>query len=100
MRRQYPIVLTRTGLRLTGDFNRVQDLLTNTLHDDPQVASRRSFLLSSGGLLGPAWLAAQWPAITAAAHSLGARVPCGGIYRAVRQAERSLTVRRLLPKPG
>ncbi len=30
--------------------------------------SRRSFLLSSGGLLSSVWIAAQWPAITAAAH--------------------------------
>jgi gluconate 2-dehydrogenase gamma chain len=30
--------------------------------------SRRSFLLSSGGLLTGAWIAAHWPAIAAAAH--------------------------------
>jgi hypothetical protein len=30
--------------------------------------SRRSFLLSSGGLLSSAWIATQWPGITAAAH--------------------------------
>jgi hypothetical protein len=30
--------------------------------------SRRSFLRSSGGLLSSVWIAAQWPAITAAAH--------------------------------
>jgi hypothetical protein len=30
--------------------------------------SRRSFLLSSGGWLSSAWVAAQWPAIAAAAH--------------------------------
>ncbi|MEP6547449.1 MAG: gluconate 2-dehydrogenase subunit 3 family protein [Gammaproteobacteria bacterium] len=33
-----------------------------------QDNSRRSFLLSSGGLLSSVWVAAQWPAITAAAH--------------------------------
>lgn len=36
--------------------------------DDNHGASRRSFLLSTGGLLGSAWLGAQWPAISAAAH--------------------------------
>lgn len=36
--------------------------------DDDHDKSRRSFLLSSGGLLSGAWIAAQWPAITAAAH--------------------------------
>jgi hypothetical protein len=35
---------------------------------DDHDNSRRSFLLSSGGLLSSAWIAAQWPAITAAAH--------------------------------
>jgi Gluconate 2-dehydrogenase subunit 3 len=30
--------------------------------------SRRAFLQSSGGWLGSAWIAAQWPAIAAAAH--------------------------------
>jgi Gluconate 2-dehydrogenase subunit 3 len=30
--------------------------------------SRRSFLLASGGWLGGAWIASQWPAIAAAAH--------------------------------
>ena len=33
-----------------------------------QDNSRRSFLLSSGGLLSSVWIASQWPAITAAAH--------------------------------
>lgn len=33
-----------------------------------QDSSRRSFLLSSGGLLSSVWIAAQWPAIAAAAH--------------------------------
>jgi hypothetical protein len=38
--------------------------------DDPRERddSRRSFLLSSGGFLSSVWLAAQWPAIAAAAH--------------------------------
>jgi hypothetical protein len=35
---------------------------------DDHENSRRSFLLSSGGLLSSVWIAAQWPAITAAAH--------------------------------
>jgi hypothetical protein len=35
---------------------------------DDHDNSRRSFLLSSGSLLSGAWIAAQWPAITAAAH--------------------------------
>lgn len=39
------------------------------MHDDPQGGTRRSFLLSSGGLLSGIWIAAQWPAIAAAAHS-------------------------------
>jgi hypothetical protein len=30
--------------------------------------SRRSFVLSSGGFITGAWLAAQWPAVAAAAH--------------------------------
>jgi gluconate 2-dehydrogenase subunit 3-like protein len=34
----------------------------------PDGNSRRSFLLSSGGWLTGAWIAAQWPAIAAAAH--------------------------------
>jgi hypothetical protein len=36
--------------------------------DDPDGASRRSFLLSTSGLLTTAWLGTQWSAITAAAH--------------------------------
>jgi gluconate 2-dehydrogenase gamma chain len=36
--------------------------------DEPGDISRRSFLLSSGELLSVAWVAAQWPAIAAAAH--------------------------------
>ena len=36
--------------------------------DGDRDNSRRSFLLSSGGLLSSVWIAAQWPAITAAAH--------------------------------
>jgi gluconate 2-dehydrogenase gamma chain len=37
--------------------------------DRPQGGhSRRSFLLSSGGWLGGAWIASQWPAIAAAAQ--------------------------------
>lgn len=36
--------------------------------DDPGGASRRSFLLSTGGLFTTAWLGTQWAAITAAAH--------------------------------
>ena len=36
--------------------------------DDRDETSRRSFLLSTGGLLTTAWLGVQWPAIMAAAH--------------------------------
>jgi gluconate 2-dehydrogenase gamma chain len=36
--------------------------------DDRDSLSRRSFLLSTGGLLTSGWLGAQWPAIAAAAH--------------------------------
>ena len=36
--------------------------------DDAGDVSRRSFLLSSGGLFTSVWLAAQWPGIAAAAH--------------------------------
>jgi gluconate 2-dehydrogenase gamma chain len=35
---------------------------------DRDDSSRRSFLLSSGGLLTSVWIAAHWPAIAAAAH--------------------------------
>lgn len=35
---------------------------------DQDGSSRRSFLLSSGGLISGAWLAAHWPAIAQAAH--------------------------------
>jgi gluconate 2-dehydrogenase gamma chain len=35
---------------------------------DQDGHSRRSFLLSSGGLLSSVWIAAHWPAIAAAAH--------------------------------
>jgi len=37
------------------------------IHGDPD-GSRRSFLLSGGGLLTSVWIAAHWPAIAAAAH--------------------------------
>jgi gluconate 2-dehydrogenase gamma chain len=36
--------------------------------EDPEGTSRRSFLLSTGGLFTTAWLGTQWAAITAAAH--------------------------------
>lgn len=36
--------------------------------DDRDALTRRSFLLSTGGLASAAWLAAHWPAIAAAAH--------------------------------
>src|SRR5579859_7001496 len=36
--------------------------------DDVEGTSRRSFLLSTGGLITTAWLGTQWAAITAAAH--------------------------------
>ena len=37
-------------------------------NDDREELSRRSFLLSSGGMFTSLWIAAQWPAIAAAAH--------------------------------
>ena len=36
--------------------------------DDDDGTSRRAFLRSTGGLFTAAWLGAQWPAVTAAAH--------------------------------
>ncbi len=36
--------------------------------EDQEEISRRSFLLSSGGLFTSLWVASQWPAIAAAAH--------------------------------
>ncbi len=36
--------------------------------EDPEGKSRRSFLLSTGGLFTATWLGTQWAAITAAAH--------------------------------
>jgi gluconate 2-dehydrogenase gamma chain len=40
----------------------------NPIDGDPNDDSRRSFLLSGGGLLTSVWIAAHWPAIAAAAH--------------------------------
>ena len=40
----------------------------NASDDTPDEISRRSFLLSSSGLFTSMWVAAQWPAIAAAAH--------------------------------
>ena len=40
----------------------------NPSDDDEDGTSRRSFLVSSGGLLTTAWLGTQWASITAAAH--------------------------------
>ncbi len=49
--------------------------------DEAGDGSRRSFLLSSGGWLTGAWIAAHWPAIAAAAHHVddmsGATAPMG-----------------------
>ena len=46
---------------------------------DPNELSRRRFLQSSGGSLGFAWLAANWPQIVAAAeHAHAASVADGG----------------------
>jgi hypothetical protein len=39
--------------------------------EDSEGASRRSFLLSTGGLFTAAWLGTQWVAISAAAHHAG-----------------------------
>src|SRR3979490_2426646 len=41
----------------------------NPTNGDQDDASRRSFLLSSGGLLTSVWIAAHWPAIAAAHHA-------------------------------
>jgi hypothetical protein len=43
--------------------------------DDDSINSRRSFLLSSGGWLSGAWIAAQLPGIAAAAHH-AEQMPC------------------------
>jgi hypothetical protein len=40
----------------------------NSYDDDQDEISRRSFLLSSGGLFTSLWVASQWPSIAAAAH--------------------------------
>ncbi|MDB6083103.1 MAG: hypothetical protein JWN43_984 [Gammaproteobacteria bacterium] len=40
----------------------------NSIDDDQEGTSRRSFLLSGGSLLTTAWLGTQWVAISAAAH--------------------------------
>src|SRR6202161_491624 len=40
----------------------------NPTDGDREDSSRRSFLLSGGGLLTSVWIAAHWPAIAAAAH--------------------------------
>ena len=37
-------------------------------HDDQAEISRRSFMLSSGGIFTSLWVASQWPGIAAAAH--------------------------------
>ncbi len=73
----------RARVRLTAHFDGVQHPTMKCNGDHPISApivpaipavhdssgtSRRSFLLSAGGLLGSAWLGAQWPAIAAAAH--------------------------------
>ena len=41
----------------------------NPTDGDQDANSRRSFLLSSGGLLTSVWIAAHWPAIAAAHHA-------------------------------
>jgi gluconate 2-dehydrogenase gamma chain len=40
----------------------------NPTGGDEEARSRRSFLVSGGGLLTSVWIAAHWPAIAAAAH--------------------------------
>src|ERR1700720_105131 len=49
-----------------GDFMRPTDCDQDG--DVTDGNSRRSFLLSSGGLLSSVWIASHWPAIAAAAH--------------------------------
>jgi gluconate 2-dehydrogenase gamma chain len=43
-----------------------------------ETVSRRGFLLSTGSLLGGAWLAAEWPVIAHAAHQAQAAAASGG----------------------
>ena len=50
-----------------GTADKKQGTDMDSSHRDPDN-SRRSFLLSSGGLLTGVWMAAHWPAIAAAAH--------------------------------
>jgi gluconate 2-dehydrogenase gamma chain len=40
----------------------------NSTHAAPQSGTRRSFLVSGGGVVTSAWLASQWPQIAAAAE--------------------------------
>jgi gluconate 2-dehydrogenase gamma chain len=40
----------------------------NPVDDAADDSSRRSFLLTSGGMFTSLWLASQWPGVTAAAH--------------------------------
>jgi hypothetical protein len=49
-------------------MNKNPGVLMNSTDDAADGNSRRSFLLSSGGWLTGAWIAAHWPAIAAAAH--------------------------------
>src|SRR3984957_6093824 len=43
-------------------------MFMNSANGGQDDSSRRSFLLSGGGLLTGVWIAAHWPAIAAAAH--------------------------------
>src|ERR1700675_2014844 len=50
------------------DVRSKQGDLMKPTDGDQDGNSRRSFLLSGGGLLTSVWIAAHWPAIAAAAH--------------------------------
>jgi hypothetical protein len=63
--------------------------------------SRRSFLLSSGGWLSSAWMAAHWPAIAAAAQHAeavsAARAPAFEFFNAAEAADVEAISAQILP---
>jgi gluconate 2-dehydrogenase subunit 3-like protein len=72
------------------------------LAKDTNQSSRRSFLLSSGGWLSSAWVAAQWPAIAAAAHhaeSMPAAVspPHFGLLTAIDASDVAAICAQIIP---
>jgi hypothetical protein len=62
----------------------------NQTDGDRDGSSRRSFLISSGGFLTGAWIAAHWPSIAAAAHHAddlsGVTVPEGFEFLSAAEA--------------